>query len=212
MKSMLKDIRNNYTQYSLDETDLDNNPLELFRKWMKEAIEHGQAEPTAMTLATCENGFPDTRIVLLKEVSDKGFVFFTNYLSAKGKQIEKNNKVSLNFFWPALERQVRIKGITEKLNEKESVAYFHSRPRESQIGAWASRQSAPIPDRDTLEQQYLLFQEKYRDSIIEKPDYWGGYVVLPVVIEFWQGRPNRLHDRFRYTMEHSAWTIKRLSP
>ena len=209
---MLKDIRNNYTRSRLDETDLDNNPFGLFKKWMKETIEQGEAEPTAMTLATCEHGFPDTRIVLLKEVTSEGFIFFSNYLSTKGKQIEKNNKVSLNFFWPSLERQVRIKGMAEMLNKKDSEEYFHSRPRESQIGAWASRQSTPLPDRKTLEQQYLLFQEKYRDSIIEKPDYWGGYLVSPLEIEFWQGRPGRLHDRFRYTLEHNTWTIIRLSP
>ena len=209
---MLRDIRKNYRQFRLEEKDLTPDPHDLFRIWLNHAIESKQEEATAMTLATCEEGRPDTRIVLLKEFNSDGFIFFTNYNSAKGRQISKNNHVALNFFWPKPERQVRVRGVIEKLGTEQSASYFLSRPRESRLGAWASEQSNEIKDRETLEQRFRYFQRLFKDQEVKKPDYWGGYLVVPTEIEFWQGRTNRLHDRIRYVFENGQWTTVRLAP
>ncbi|RKD89955.1 pyridoxamine 5'-phosphate oxidase [Mangrovibacterium diazotrophicum] len=210
---MLRDIRKNYEQASLDENELGNDPMILFEIWLKEAIEKNEEEPTAMTLSTAVDGIPDSRIVLLKGIEQSGFVFYTNYLSVKGRQISANNSVALNFFWPKLERQVRVKGKIEKLPEDLSADYFKSRPRDSQIGAWASPQSREIQSRSELDENFQFYTEKFKDEPITKPTNWGGYRVNAFEIEFWQGRPNRLHDRIRYFLKsENVWEIKRLAP
>ena len=213
----IQDIRQDYTQSTLDDKDVFEQPIRQFEKWLNDALEAKVEEPTAMTLATInENGSPEARIVLLKGVDEKGFRFFTNYDSAKGKNIANNNKVALVFFWKKLERQVRILGEAYPLSEEESLAYFQSRPKGSQIGAWASPQSQKIEDRGLLEANVAALEEQYADQeVLPKPPHWGGYIVRPYQIEFWQGRSSRLHDRISYTLtklEPTEWTIERLAP
>ncbi|MCW0482199.1 pyridoxamine 5'-phosphate oxidase [Gaoshiqia sediminis] len=209
---MLRDIRKNYQQFELSEKDLTEQPFELFRRWLDDAIRLKVDEPTAMTLSTSLDGQPDSRVVLLKELRTDGFVFFTNFGSSKGLQLDKNSRAALNFFWPALERQVRVKGQVEKLDEKQAADYFSSRPRDSQLGAWASEQSRELHSRDELVQRFQKIANQYQNRSIDKPPHWGGYVVIPFEIEFWQGRPNRLHDRFRYFLTGTGWLAKRLAP
>ncbi len=210
---MLRDIRRDYQQAYLDKGTLTNDPVTLFEQWLQEAIRQNEDDPTAMTLSTAVDGIPDSRIVLLKRVDPSGFVFYTNYSSNKGKQISENNHVALNFYWPKLERQVRIKGMAEKLPGNISVDYFTSRPRDSQIGAWASPQSNEISSRDELDQSFDFYSRKFQNMEITIPPNWGGYLVKAVEIEFWQGRRNRLHDRFRYFLRaDKSWQIKRLAP
>jgi pyridoxamine 5'-phosphate oxidase len=209
---MLRDIRKDYQQFQLDEKDLTSHPFDLFQVWLNDAIESKEDEPTAMTLSTSVDGYPDSRIVLLKELNKRGFVFFTNYHSAKGSQIERNRSVALNFFWPKSGRQVRVRGVIEKLDNKQSINYFHSRPRNSQLGAWASEQSSQISNREVLESRFRYYEKLFEEQEIRKPDYWGGYLVIPTQIEFWQGRANRLHDRFLYSLENAIWLINRLAP
>jgi pyridoxamine 5'-phosphate oxidase len=209
---MIKDIRKNYQRFILEEKDLPATPYDLFRTWLEEAIDGKQEEPTAMTLSTCDEGYPDSRVVLLKECTTQGFTFFTNYKSAKGKQMDKNRHVALNFFWPGMERQVRVKGDIEKLDEAASTAYFHSRPRDSQLGAWASEQSNEIGSREVLDNRFSHYQRYFEGKEIERPAHWGGYLVVPTQIEFWQGRSNRLHDRFLYRLKDDHWMISRLAP
>ena len=180
---------------------------------MTQALEGGCQEPTAMNLATVNaNGFPTSRIVLLKDTSALGFTFFTNYHGAKGRDMEMQPHVALNFFWIELERQVRIEGRIEKVTSVESDAYFQSRPRESQVGAWVSQQSAKIDASVDLQVQYDQLTEKYANQPIPRPKHWGGYRVVPHMFEFWQGRASRLHDRFQYNKEENGWTISRLAP
>lgn len=209
---MLRDIRKNYQNSVLEKQHLTPNPMDLFSQWLQEAIENNEEEPTAMTLSTCTKGQPDSRIVLLKEVNRSGFVFFSNYLSTKGKQITENKLVALNFFWPKGERQVRVWGVAERISEHLSTAYFQSRPRESQIGAWASAQSRELSEREELDRNFDYYCELFKDKPINKPTNWGGYVVKPTEVEFWQGRPSRLHDRFRYYLSRHGWQTKRLAP
>ncbi len=209
---MLRDIRNNYHRFHLQEEDLNTSPIGQFRSWMKEALENKVSEPTAMVLSTSVNDQPDSRIVLLKEITEIGFVFFTNYNSAKGQQINSNPNVSLNFFWHEMERQVRIKGLIEKLSREASETYFKSRPRDSQLGACASNQSQEIESREKLEKQFQEKEETFQDDEIKMPEEWGGYLVKPFEMEFWQGRPNRMHDRIRYRWNEKEWVIKRLQP
>ena len=209
---MLKDIRNEYQKSVLDDAQLTDEPLAFFQRWLNEAISVGVLEPTAMVLATVRDDAPDTRIVLLKEIGSEGFIFYTNYLSQKGRQIEKNRQVALNFFWPELERQIRIRGTAVQIDQKKSANYFESRPRDSQLGAWASMQSKEIANRDELEKQFDNAKKRFENQPIPKPDHWGGYLVKPDEIEFWQGRPNRLHDRIMYQKSKEKWLIKRLQP
>lgn len=209
---MLRDIRKNYQRSVLEADQLTLEPMELFQVWLNEAIQNNEEEPTAMTLSSCQNGQPDSRIVLLKEVKSTGFVFFSNYLSTKGKQLSDNNFAALNFFWPKAERQVRVRGVVEKLGESDSTNYFLSRPRDSQIGAWASPQSREISSREELENNFQYYNDLFKEKDINKPTNWGGYLVKPTEIEFWQGRPNRLHDRFRYYLIDNQWITKRLAP
>ncbi|WP_159520565.1 pyridoxamine 5'-phosphate oxidase [Sunxiuqinia indica] len=210
---MLRDIRNNYQKYTLEESTIPETPIHLFKLWLDEAIHNKVNEPTAMVLATTVNDEPDTRIVLLKEVSNDQFLFYTNYKSTKAKQIAENNHVAINFFWAELERQVRIKGIISKTDDNLSEDYFNSRPRDSQLGAWTSAQSEIIKSRDELEQKFRDTTAQFEGLSIPKPPNWGGYQVNPTEIEFWQGRPGRLHDRIRYyKIDSNQWEYKRLSP
>ncbi|HCM77494.1 MAG TPA: pyridoxamine 5'-phosphate oxidase [Cytophagales bacterium] len=210
----LSEIRTDYSKASLDTTSVDQNPFTQFEKWFKEALESQVLEPNAMNLATlAEGGRPTSRIVLLKGIENQQFVFYTNYQSQKGRELEANPSCALNFFWPELERQVRIEGVVSRVSPEASDAYFQSRPRESQIGAWSSPQSTFIKDRTILEERVKQMEEKYKDlKVLPRPKQWGGYGVTPMEIEFWQGRPSRLHDRIVYILTDNKWKIQRLAP
>lgn len=209
----ISDIRKEYMRESLSEGDVELNPYLQFARWWREALGAEIEEVNAMTLATASaEGKPSARIVLLKGYDEHGFVFFTNYTSRKGQDMAENDQVTLLFFWKELERQVRIEGRVEKLGAEENDAYFHSRPEGSRIGAWASPQSQVIPDRSFLDEQVRLYSGQFSEGTIPRPSYWGGYRVKPVLIEFWQGRPSRLHDRIRYSLEEGSWRIERLAP
>jgi len=206
------DIRQKYEKFELVESSLASTPLEQFTRWLDEALKAGINEPTAMTLATATaEGRPSARIVLLKGFDEQGFVFYTNYQSRKGHELEDNPRASLLFFWPELERQVRIEGSVGKVSPDESDAYYRSRPLGSRIGAWVSPQSQPIT-REELESLNLAFTASLGEDP-ERPDHWGGYRVKPDLIEFWQGRPSRLHDRITFRCgEDGAWTMQRIAP
>lgn len=210
----LSQLRKDYTMDSLNEDDVDNSPIIQFEKWWKDATESAILEMNAMTVASTGNdGMPDARIVLLKGVDEKGFVFFTNYNSAKSKQLEQNGNCCLLFFWKELERQVRITGVAEKISATESIAYFNSRPEGSKLGAWASPQSMVVAGKAMLIETYQYYAERFKHGEIPKPPHWGGYRVRPVRIEFWQGRPSRMHDRILYTKAPEGnWKIERLAP
>jgi len=214
MKShSLHSIRKDYISGQLLEKNVYPDPFNQFSSWINVAMENGEAEPTAMTLATVDlYGCPSARIVLLKHFSEKGFEFFTNYESQKGNDISDNQNVALLFFWSGLERQVRIVGHAEKLTVKESDEYFLSRPFESQLAVYASPQSRVIPNREYLIDRFLVYQKQFSSEGIKRPDYWGGYRVIPKTIEFWQGGAARLHDRLRYTLIEGEWIIERLAP
>lgn len=214
MDISIADLRENYTRDGLTEAEAADNPLQQFQNWFQQALSAQLPEPNAMTLATATpNGKPSARMVLLKGLDDRGFVFFTNYHSVKGQQLESNPWASLVFWWAELERQVRIFGTVEKLSDSESEEYFHSRPENSQIGAWASPQSDVIESREVLERRFTEFQDKYADAIIPRPPHWGGFRLIPQEIEFWQGRPSRLHDRLRYRLDlEGNWLRERLAP
>jgi pyridoxamine 5'-phosphate oxidase len=210
---MLKDVRTNYQKYELDENSVRKNPFEQLNLWLNDALESHVPDPTAMVLSTIDqDGYPDSRIVLLKEVTAEGLVFFTNYSSAKGKQLQAQNQVSVVFFWPKFERQIRIKGITEKISEEDSEAYFLSRPIESQIGAWASPQSQVIAGRQVLDDHFSYYKKYFQQHEMKKPTQWGGFLIHPVRFEFWQGRSNRLHDRIEFQLNEGNWQIRRLAP
>lgn len=206
-------IRKEYKLRSLLEKDVDADPIRQFQQWWNEAMLSNIEEPNAMALATCDkHGKPSARIVLLKGLSNEGFVFFTNYESRKGKELNENPFASLVFFWKELERQIRIEGTVKKLTKKESDDYFLLRPEESRIGAWSSPQSEVIKNREVLEKMFEKYTRHFYDGTILRPPHWGGYKVKPSVIEFWQGRPNRLHDRLRYSVKNKKWIIERLAP
>lgn len=209
----LSDYRKSYEKSELIETAISDNPFELFGLWFQEAEAIGGTEEVnAMTIATIgKDGFPKSRIVLLKQLTSEGFIFFTNYESEKGKAIADNPNVCLSFFWPYAERQVIIKGKAEKTSDEVSDAYFQSRPFGSQLGALASHQSEIISNREVLEDKVKDLEEEFIGKVINRPDYWGGYLVRPYEIEFWQGRPNRLHDRIRFQYRENTWKKDRLS-
>lgn len=209
----LADLRNEYTKAELSEADVNSNPIEQFKKWFSEASIAQVPEPNAVSVATVSaEGRPSSRIVLLKGYDESGFVFFTNYESRKGREIIQNPYVSLLFFWPELERQIRIEGKAEKISTKESMNYFFSRPIGSQLGAWASAQSAIIEGRSILEKKMSELKVKFQGKEVPFPAFWGGFKVVPETIEFWQGRKNRLHDRIQFAKTNSGWKISRLSP
>jgi len=209
---MLRDIRKQYLLAALDEGNVLENPFDQFERWLQEAIKDNQLEPTAMVLSTVDEHLqPHSRVVLLKELSHESFVFYTNYEGHKAHQMAQNKRVSLTFFWPTMERQVRIEGVVEKISEVLSASYFKSRPIDSQLGAWASPQSQVIHSNDFLEKQFQYYAQKFGNEV-PKPPHWGGYVVKPTSIEFWQGRANRLHDRLLFTKQVDSWKISRLAP
>ncbi|MGZ3880613.1 MAG: pyridoxamine 5'-phosphate oxidase [Flavisolibacter sp.] len=214
MNPAIADLRKEYSSKNLLETDIEKNPIDQFQKWWHEAVNSEIDEVNAMTLATASSdGMPSARIMLLKGFDKNGFVFFTNYKSYKALHLEENPKACLVFFWKELERQVRITGLVKRVPEKDSDEYFLSRPVGSQVGAWTSNQSQVIESRQWLEHRYLQLSEEFKNRELKRPPHWGGYLVTPVIIEFWQGRPSRLHDRIQYTLENDGtWTIERLSP
>jgi pyridoxamine 5'-phosphate oxidase len=213
MKRM-DELRKDYSMASLDISDVDKDPIGQFDKWFKEALAAGVPEPNAFTLSTIsEGGRPSARIVLLKGLDQRQFVFYTNYQSQKGQELDGNPACALTFFWPELERQVRIEGIATRVQESTSEQYFQSRPRASQVGAWASPQSSIIASRDILEAREREIEKKFEGlNLLPKPKQWGGFAITPIEIEFWQGRASRLHDRVVYYLTDEKWIVHRLAP
>ncbi|WOD10427.1 pyridoxamine 5'-phosphate oxidase [Pseudomonas sp. NyZ704] len=213
MKAELADLRRDYTRDGLLESQAPAEPLSLFATWFEQAVEIESTEANAMMLATVDDaGQPHLRTLLLKGMDDRGFVFFTNYQSAKGQQLQSHPQAAMTFWWHDLERQVRIEGTVERISDDESDAYYQSRPLGSRLGAWASPQSQVIASRDVLEKNLEQLQQRYADQAPERPPHWGGFRLKPELIEFWQGRPSRLHDRLSYRLLKSAWQRERLAP
>jgi pyridoxamine 5'-phosphate oxidase len=209
----LENIRRNYKLKSLDTKDVDLNPFAQFNIWFEEMLKSNLIEPTAVILATAsKQGKPSARTLLLKSYDETGFVFYSNYESKKGNELAENNNASLLFYWPELERQIRIEGKVEKVTQKESEKYFKTRPFKSKVGAWASNQSTIINSRLTIVKKFLYYLAKFHSKDIPLPPYWGGYRLVPEYFEFWQGRANRLHDRVIYQKTNDSWKIDRLSP
>ena len=209
----ISSLRKEYKLRELSEKNVDENPFEQFDIWFKEMLNSNIPEPTAMILATAtKEGKPSARTLLLKAYNKDGFIFYTNYESRKGKEIEENNSGALLFFWPELERQIRIEGTIKKLSQSTSNDYFKTRPYKSRIGAWASKQSSVIPDRAEIIKKFFKYLLKFHSRNIPLPDFWGGYILIPDLFEFWQGRASRLHDRVSYRKETGKWIIERLSP
>lgn len=209
----LAKLRRDYTKKALVESEVCENPIDQFMEWFEQALSADLVDPNAMTLSTAtKDGAPSSRIVLLKGVDENGFRFFTNFNSRKGRELEENPRAALCFYWNALERQVRIEGSIQKLSAEDSKAYFQQRPRPSQLGAWASKQSSRVESREQLEANFKEIEKRFRNEEVPLPDYWGGYVLKPVRIEFWQGRKSRMHDRICYEKEEERWTIYRLAP
>ena len=206
-------LRTEYSRDRLEESDAGTDPLALFERWFDDAVQAAGRDPNAMSLATVDaHGQPDVRIVLCKQFDVRGFVFFTNYDSRKGEQLADNPKACLLFYWPALERQVRVKGAASRIPASESDAYFDQRPLDARIGAWASPQSHPIPDRTHLEQSVAAAAQRFAGAVPPRPTHWGGYRLEATSFEFWQGRPSRLHDRLVFTRPDGAWVRERLAP
>lgn len=211
--SELATLRKEYRLHRLTEADVDRDPLKQFARWFDDAVAADEEEPNAMILATSTpDGRPSARVVLLKSVDAGGFVFFSNRESRKGSELTANPFAALVFFWPTLERQVRVEGAVHEVSRDESRSYFESRPRESRIGAWASDQSRVIDSREALEESYARRALEFGDGAIPLPGHWGGFRLMPDRMEFWQGRPNRLHDRIEFVLEGTAWAVRRLSP
>ena len=203
--------RKSYEKHSLEVEDLKATPHEMLEFWLSEVEE--LHDFNAMVVSSVDaSGQPHSRVVLLRGVNEEGLKFYTNYSSHKGQELEQNNKVALNFFWPTVERQVRVEGELHKLSDAESDAYFNSRPRESQIGAWVSPQSSTIESREVLNERFREFTDKFEGHPVPRPAHWGGYIIRPKYFEFWQGRPNRLHDRLTYSLVEGNWSIGRMAP
>ena len=212
-KKIIEDLRRNYKLKSLDQKDVLTNPFEQFSVWFEEAMHSKLPEPNAMILATAtKEGKPSVRALLLKGFDENGFIFYTNYESRKGKELTENKNASILFFWPEIERQIRIEGKVEKISHTESKRYFNTRPYKSRIGAWASNQSEVIDSRFVIVKKFLKYFIKFHSKEIPLPPYWGGFILIPDTFEFWQGRANRLHDRVRYQHIDEKWKIERLSP
>jgi pyridoxamine 5'-phosphate oxidase len=210
--SNLNNIRTDYVQGDLNLSDLPDSPFDFFNKWMKNATELIKKDANAFVLSTVDSaGSPSSRVVLLRQADKSGFSFFTNYNSYKAQSIDANQKVSMNFFWPELERQIRVDGTIEKVSDVDSDTYFNSRPYASQIGAWASDQSTVLSSRKVIEERVEFFKDKF-PIVVPRPPHWGGYKITPISIEFWQGRASRLHDRFKYDLISGKWEINRLAP
>ena len=215
MSKDLSNYRKSYEKHELLESNCPGKPMDLFKDWFLNADASNTIEETnAMTISTIGNdGYPKSRVVLLKKYTEEGFVFYTNYTSEKGKAIEENNHICLSFFWPALEQQIIIKGTVEKISEEESDAYFNSRPTGSKLGAWASPQSTVVASKEDLKIQLNSLEKKYDGKEIPRPEHWGGYIVKPISVEFWQGRPNRMHDRIRYSLTKDfSRKLERMAP
>lgn len=213
MNSNIADLRRDYTRDGLLEAQAPDEPMSLFATWFQQAVEIESTEPNAMMLATVDDaGQPHLRTLLLKGVDPRGFIFFTNYQSDKGRQLAAQPRAAMTFWWHDLERQVRIEGQVERVSPDESDAYYHSRPVGSRLGAWASPQSQVIGGREVLEQNLQALQERYADNPPPRPEHWGGYRLVPTLIEFWQGRSSRLHDRLCYRLENGLWSRARLAP
>ncbi|MDQ3048297.1 MAG: pyridoxamine 5'-phosphate oxidase [Bacteroidota bacterium] len=212
LRAYINNLRHDFSKEALDEKDVDPNPFVQFEKWFKEAVEAKVNEPNAMSLSTVsEAGKPSSRILLLRNYNDQGFVFYSNYTSRKGTELLDNPNGSLLFFWPELERQVRIEGVLKKQAEEDSDLYFNSRPRESKLGAWTSSQSKIIESRKVLDEEYKKYSEKFPEDV-PRPSHWGGYILNPLSVEFWQGRPSRLHDRILFSRAGENWSVNRLAP
>ncbi|KAB1064929.1 pyridoxamine 5'-phosphate oxidase [Salibacter halophilus] len=213
VSNYLNEVRHDFSKQKLDEASVKDNPIEQYAKWFEEAVGSQVPDPKAMTLSTVNrDGVPSSRVVYTRGLKKDGLVFYTNYNSQKGIELRENPHASINIFWSELERQIRINGVVEKLSEKESDEYFASRPRESQIGAWASDQSAQLADRTELEEKVKQYEKEFEGKEVPRPKNWGGYIFKPDYFEFWQGRPSRLHDRIAYELIDKSWSKKRLSP
>jgi pyridoxamine 5'-phosphate oxidase len=213
LRNYINSVRRDFSSKSLDEKHVPENPYKLFEKWFEEAVSSQILDPYAMVIATVNKKHqPSTRVVYMRDISENGLVFYTNYHSDKAKDLDENKNISALFFWIELERQIKITGVAEKTSNEMSDAYFASRPRESQIGAWASNQSSILSSRSELEEKVLYYTKLFEGQSVPRPEYWGGYLIKPHSFEFWQGRPNRLHDRIIYTRQSNNWIISRLSP
>jgi pyridoxamine 5'-phosphate oxidase len=213
LRLYINTLRHDFSKQTLDESDVNKSPFLQFEKWFKEAVDAHVNEPNAMTVATAStSGMPAARILLLRNFNENGFVFYSNYVSRKGEEIAANPQCALLFFWPELERQVRIEGVLEKQTDEESDIYFNTRPRTSKLGAWTSPQSKVVANRKALDDAYEEMSKQYPTDNVPRPPHWGGYVLKPSSIEFWQGRPSRMHDRILYTSVNSNWKIERLAP
>lgn len=213
INEQIQHLRKEYARESLSEDVVHNNPVKQFSNWMNEALNAQVNEPHAMSVATVSSDLkPSSRIVYLRSIKESGFVFYTNYMSRKGEQLAVNNHASLLFFWPELERQVRIEGIVEKVSKEDSDQYFNTRPFENKIGAIASKQSKFLKSREHLQNIFDKLTEEYENKQVLRPEHWGGYILKPELFEFWQGRPGRLHDRLQYVLENDNWIIERLFP
>lgn len=212
IRKNVESVRREFNFGSLDLTDVPHNPIEIMQQWLADAIAKQEKDPNAFVLSTIKDGIPDSRVVLLRDYTEIGLTFYTNYSSKKGNDIIANQMVAVNFYWIDLDRQVRIQGKVSKVADQVSDDYFNSRPRSSQIGAWASNQSTVIESRGTIEERVAYFEQKFKGIDVPRPEHWGGYLITPINYEFWQGRASRLHDRLAFHEENGIWTVNRLAP